>query len=186
LKSKSSANSAKGFGVSQRSAQTGRSPQSPPEATASLAPYVRSLPLVIDAMLELGQVTAEDCVYDLGCGDGRMLLTAAQRRGVRGLGVDIDPERIKEANAAAHQLGLLSQVRFQQQDLLTLDLSPATVVMFYLLPQSNLKLRQKLQRELAPGSCILTHSFDMGDWPPTGTAQVSDVINTYNIYLWRV
>ncbi|MEB3359306.1 MAG: class I SAM-dependent methyltransferase [Synechococcales bacterium] len=187
--SRSSSKSAKGFGASRRSdrsGQGGRSPQNSPDLAPSLAPYVRTLPQVIDAMLELGQVTAADCVYDLGCGDGRMLLTAAQQRGVGGLGVDIDPERIQEANAAARELGLSPQIRFQQQDLLSLDLSPATVVMFYLLPQSNLRLRQKLQTELAPGSRILTHSFDMGDWPPTRTAQVSDVINTYNIYLWQV
>ncbi len=152
----------------------------------SLAPYVRTLPVVIDAMLELGQVAAGDRLYDLGCGDGRMLLTAAQKRGAKGVGVDLNADRIYEANAAAQSFGLDAQVQFQQQDLMTVDLSPATVVAFYLLPQSNLLLRNKLQTELAPGSRIITHSFDMGDWQPTRTAQVSDVINTYSIYLWEI
>ena len=137
-------------------------------------------------MLNLGQVTETDCLYDLGCGDGRILITAAQRYGVKGIGVDLDPERIQEANNAARQRGLIPQIRFKCQDLLNVDLSSATVVTFYLLPESNLRLRQKLQKELAPGSRIITHSFDMGDWLPTRTTQVSDVINTYNIYLWEI
>lgn len=137
-------------------------------------------------MLELGDVSDADCVYDLGCGDGRILITAAQQRGVRGLGVDIDPVRVQEANEAAHRLHLHPHIRFEQRDLRTLDLSPATVVTFYLLPQSNLQIRQKLQRELAPGSRVMTHSFDMGDWKPTRTTQVADVINTYTIYLWEI
>lgn len=137
-------------------------------------------------MLDLGQVTAADCVYDLGCGDGRILLTAAQQRGAKGLGVDIDAARVKEAKDAARKLKLYPQIRFKQQDMLTLDLSPATVVVLYLLPKTNLQLREKLQAELAPGSRIITHSFDMGDWLPTRTTQVADVINTYPIYLWEV
>lgn len=168
---------AKGFGLSQ--SQRSRRP------AQSLAPYVRTLPVVIEAMLELGQVTASDCLYDLGCGDGRILLTAAQQRGVTGLGVDIDAERVQEATDAARRLNL-SNIQFKQQDLLTLDLSPASVVTLYLLPQTHLQLRQKLQTELAPGSRIITHSFDMGDWQPTHMAQVSDVINTYNIYVWEL
>ncbi len=155
-------------------------------ANQSLAPYVRTLPQVIDAMLALGKVTQADCVYDLGCGDGRILLTAAQKCGATGLGIDIDPERIQEANATVDHLGLGSRIQFTQQDLLEVDLSPATVVTFYLLPESNLRLREKLQTELAPGSRVITHSFHMGDWRPTRTARVSDVINTYTIYLWEI
>lgn len=158
----------------------------PKRSKQSLAPYVRTLPQVIKAMLELGQVTETDYIYDLGCGDGRILITAAQQYGVKGMGVDLDPERVQEATYAARQLGLVPRIRFQQKDLLKVDLSPATVVTFYLLPESNLRLRQKLQTELAPGSRIITHSFDMGDWLPTRTTQVSDVINTYTIYLWEI
>lgn len=152
----------------------------------SLAPYVRTLPIVVDAMLEAAKVTEADYVYDLGCGDGRIVLTAAQRYGARGLGVDIDAARIKEAKAAARERGLVPQVRFKHQDLMSVDLSSATVVTLYLLPDSNLRIRQKLQAELQPGSRIITHSFDMGDWQPTRTTQVSDVINTYTIYVWDV
>ncbi|MEB3212234.1 MAG: methyltransferase domain-containing protein [Leptolyngbyaceae bacterium] len=156
------------------------------QAKQSLAPYVRTLPIVIDAMLEAGHVTENDTVYDLGCGDGRIVLTAAQHFGAKGLGVDIDAERIKEARAIARERGLASRVQFKQQDLMSMDLSPATVVTLYLLPDSNLRLRQKLQTELAPGSRIITHSFDMGDWEPARTAQVADVINTYTIYVWEI
>ncbi len=137
-------------------------------------------------MLEIAQVRSSDCVYDLGCGDGRILIRAAQHRGVRGLGVDLDPERIQEARRSARELDLVPQIAFKQQDLLTLDLSPASVVIFFLLPESNLKLRAKLHQELRPGSRIVTHSFDMGDWVPTEVTHVSDVINTYPIYLWQI
>ncbi|MBD2103690.1 class I SAM-dependent methyltransferase [Leptolyngbya sp. FACHB-261] len=137
-------------------------------------------------MLALAQVTAEDLVYDLGCGDGRIVITAAEQWGARGLGVDLDPERIREAKQRAKQAGIEHLVRFKQQNLLNLKLSPATVVALYLLPGSNLRLRDKLRSELAPGSRIVTHSFDMGDWPPSQVTQVSDVINTYPIYLWQL
>ncbi|MEN9226792.1 MAG: class I SAM-dependent methyltransferase, partial [Thermostichus sp. DRC_bins_24] len=155
-----------------------RSEHQQPEAT-SLAPYVRTLPLVIDAMLELAQVGAEDTLYDLGCGDGRVLIRAAQRFGTPGLGVDIDPERIREARQRAQEAQVQERVQFLQQDLLTVDLSPATVVCCYLLPRSNLLIRDKLRSELQPGARLVTHSFDMGDWLPTATATASDVINTY-------
>jgi len=175
----------KGFGGGFGDSSSSRSRRSR-QSVQSLAPYVRTLPIVIDAMLDLGQVTEDDNVYDLGCGDGRILLAAAQQRGAQGLGVDIDAERVKEANDAARHLGLYPRIQFKQQDLLTLDLSPATIVVLYLLPKSNLQLRQKLQTELSPGARIITHSFDMGDWQPTRTTQVADVINTYNIYVWNV
>lgn len=152
----------------------------------SLAPYVRTMPAVIEAMLQLGQVKASDVLYDLGCGDGRILLTAAQQRGASGLGVDIDPERVQDARRQARSLGVEDRVKFARQNLLTLDLSAATVVTLYLLPQSNLRLRSKLQTELAPGTRILSHSFDMGDWPPTATSSTTDAINTYPIYLWVI
>ncbi len=150
-----------------------------------LAPYVRTLPQVIEALLDLGQVGSGDRLYDLGCGDGRIPLAAAQR-GAQSVGVDVDPERIQEARARAEELGLTDQVTFEIQDLLTTDLSTATVVTAYLLPAAHLKLRHKLQTELKPGSRVLTHSFDMGDWLPTQTAEVSDVINRYPLYLWVV
>ncbi|MCJ2543147.1 SAM-dependent methyltransferase [Thermostichus vulcanus] len=158
----------------------------PNSSTISLAPYVRTLPVVIDAMLDLAQVGSEDTLYDLGCGDGRVLIRAAQRFGTRGVGVDIDPERILEAEQQAQAAGVQDRVNFLQQDLLTLDLAPATVVSCYLLPRSNLLIRDKLRSELQAGARLVTHSFDMGDWIPTATTTVSDVINTYTIYLWQI
>jgi cyclopropane fatty-acyl-phospholipid synthase-like methyltransferase len=166
--------SGKGFGKLQ------------PTNPESLAPYVRTLPKVITALLELGQVTSEDLVYDLGCGDGRVVIQAATTCGARGLGVDIDPERIQEARQSAEEAQVSHLVRFRCQDLMTLDLSHATVVFLYLLPSTHMKLRQKLQTEMRQGSRILTHSFDFDDWQPTAVTTVSDVINTYSLYLWTI
>ncbi len=151
-----------------------------------LAPYVRTLPIVIEAMLEAGGVTAEDRLYDLGCGDGRILITAAQTRGVCGVGVDIDLERIQDAQQQAVRSQVSEQVEFRCQDLLTVDLSQATVVTLYLLPESNLRIRDRLQQHLPQGARIISHSFDMGDWEPTLTTTVSDVINTYPIFVWTI
>ncbi len=171
--------SSRGFGRSQRSStDLGRG--------VRLAPYVRTLPVVIEAMLQLGQVSEQDQLYDLGCGDGRIVITAAELYGARGLGVDLDPERIQEARQQARARGVADQVRFKVMDLQKLDLSPATVVTLYLLPETQLQIRDKLRRELHPGARILTHSFHLGDWLPTATTQVSDVINTYSIYLWQI
>lgn len=164
----------KGFGYSQ------------PTQAENLAPYVRTLPAVITALLELGQVTSEDLVYDLGCGDGRVVIQAATTCGARGLGVDIDPERIQEARQSAEEAQVSHLVRFHCQDLMTLDLKHATVIFLYLLPSTNMKLRQKLQTELRQGTRILTHSFDFADWQPNAFTTVSDVINTYSLFLWRI
>ncbi|MEL7476357.1 MAG: methyltransferase domain-containing protein [Cyanobacteria bacterium J06555_12] len=152
----------------------------------SLAPYVRTMPVVIDAMLKLANVTSEDVVYDLGCGDGRIVLAAAAQYGASGVGIDIDPECIKTARDRAKSSGLQQLVTFKQQDLLTVNLSAATVVTLYLLPESNLKLKDKLRSQLNPGTRILSHSFHMGDWPPDAISEASDAINTYPVYLWRV
>lgn len=175
---KKSSSSGRGFGSALPPKPCGLPP-------GYLAPYVRTLPRVIEALLDLGQVGPKDRLLDLGCGDGRIVLAAAAR-GAQGIGVDLDPERIREAQAQAETLGLSDQVHFEVQDLLNADLSKATVVSAYLLPQANLKLRHKLQTELRPGSRLLTHSFDMGDWIPTQTAEVADVINRYPLYLWVV
>ncbi|WP_017325899.1 cyclopropane-fatty-acyl-phospholipid synthase family protein [Synechococcus sp. PCC 7336] len=157
-----------------------------PRKPTRLAPYVRTMPVVISAMLDLARVTAEDVVYDLGCGDGRIVLAAARQYGAAGVGVDIDRDCIRIARDRARELGLGDRVQFLQQDLMALDLSPATVVTLYLLPRSNLALRDKLRAELQAGTRILSHSFDMGNWEPEATASAADAINTYPIYLWRV
>jgi ribosomal protein L11 methylase PrmA len=121
-------------------------------------------------------------VYDLGCGDGRVVIEAAKRYGVRGVGIDIDPQRIAEANANARAAGVTHLVEFRLADLFETDLREATVVTLYLLPSLNVKLRPKLQKELRKGSRIVSHDFDMGDWKPLQTASV----NGRNVYLWTI
>lgn len=138
----------------------------PPWAQQSLAPFVPTPQDVVARMLELAGVTKSDVVYDLGCGDGRIVITAAKKYGARGVGVDIDPERIAESKANAEKAGVTKLVEFRQQDAMTVDVSPATVVTLYLLTDSNLKLRPILTKQLKPGSRIVSHAFSMGDWPP--------------------
>ena len=137
---------------------------------------------VVDAMLKLANVKAGDVVYDLGCGDGRIVITAAQRYGVRGVGIDIDPQRIKEATANAQKAGVTDKVKFVQADLFETNISDANVVTLYLLPSLNLKLRPKLMRELRAGSRVVSHSFDMGDWKP----DQEQSIEGRHVYLWTI
>ena len=133
-------------------------------------------------MLKLAGVTQNDIVYDLGCGDGRIVVTAARQFGARGVGIDIDPERIQEANELAKRTGANDRVRFIQGDLFETNISEATVVTLYLLTRLNLKLRPKLLAELKPGTRIVSHAFDMGDWEP----EKRESVGSGNIYLWRV
>jgi ubiquinone/menaquinone biosynthesis C-methylase UbiE len=137
---------------------------------------------VVNAMLKLAEVTSKDIVYDLGCGDGRFVVTAARQFGARGVGIDIDPERIKEARALAERTQANDKVRFIEGDLFDTDISEATVVTLYLLTRLNLKLRPKLMKELKPGTRIVSHAFDMGDWKPEKSEQVGGS----TIYLWRI
>ena len=152
----------------------------------SLAPFVPSPYDVVQRMLTLAEVTRDDIVYDIGCGDGRIVITAAQRFGARGVGIDIDPQRIAEANANAERAGVQHLVKFIQQDAMTVDVSEATVVTLYLLSSSNLKLRPLLTSQLAPGSRIVSHAFSMGDWEPDVLDLYEDERgNTRSLYLWR-
>ena len=144
------------------------------------------MPVVIDAMLKLANVTSDDVVYDLGCGDGRIVLAAAAEYGATGVGIDIDSECINTARELAKSSGLNRLVTFKKQDLLTANISAATVVTLYLLPDSNLKLKDKLRTQLNPGTRILSHSFHMGNWQPDVVSEASDAINTYPIYLWTI
>jgi precorrin-6B methylase 2 len=144
--------------------------------------YVPTPEPVVDAMLQLAQVNSDDLVYDLGSGDGRIPITAAQRYGARGVGIDLNPERIQEANANLQRSGVVNNVEFRQQDLFETDLSKASVVTLYLLPEVMTKLRPKLLQELRPGTRIVSHAFDMGDWKPQ---QVQEV-DGRTIYLWVV
>jgi ribosomal protein L11 methylase PrmA len=145
-------------------------------------PYVPTPETVVSAMLRLAQVKKGDVLYDLGSGDGRIVIAAARRYGIRAVGIDIDPRRIAEANAKAREAGVANRVRFIRQDLFDADFSEATVVTLYLLPRLNLKLRPKLLAELRPGTRIVSHGFDMGDWKPERVVEVGN--NT--IYLWVV
>ena len=156
----------------------------PPPARVELdVPFVPTRQEVVEAMLELAGVTASDLVYDLGCGDGRIIVTAARKYGARGVGVDIDPERIEDANYLATRLGVTHRVRFIQGDLFDADIHDATVVMLYLLPAINLKLKPKLLRELKAGTRIVSHDFTMGrDWLPEKTVRMG----RDTIYLWTV
>jgi SAM-dependent methyltransferase len=149
------------------------SAQKRPDAP-QLAPYVPTPQDVVDRMLLLAGVTKADVVYDLGCGDGRIPITAARKYGARGYGVDIDPQRIAEANANAKAAGVAHLVTFALQDAMKTDVSGASVVTTYLLTASNLKLRPMLTKQLKPGSRIVTHSFGMGDWTPEKADSFTD------------
>jgi SAM-dependent methyltransferase len=137
---------------------------------------------VVETMLKMAAVGRQDVVYDLGCGDGRIVITAAQRYGARGVGIDIDPERIAEATENAKRAGVAGRVKIVRGDLFETDISGASVVTLYLLTDLNLKLRPKLLRELNPGTRVVSHAFAMGDWKPERTAEVSGT----TVYLWRI
>ena len=157
-----------------------------PAVQQSLAPYVPTPQAVVDKMLELAEVNAKDIVYDLGCGDGRIVITAAKKYGARGVGVDIDPERIKESQANAKKQGVENLVTFKLEDAMKVDVSEATVVTLYLLSSSNAILRPILTRQLKPGARIVSHAFSMGDWQPLKTESISDESGfTRTIYLWK-
>src|SRR5215470_17646726 len=136
-------------------------------------PFVPTRQEVVEQMLRLAEVKPEDVVYDLGCGDGRIVVTAAQKFGARGVGVDIDPQRVAEANANAKRAGVEKRVAFKLDDLFQADIHEATVVTLYLLPDVNLRLKPKLLRDLKPGTRVVSHDFNMGDdWQPEKTVRV--------------
>ena len=137
---------------------------------------------VVDTMLRMAAVTKKDTVYDLGCGDGRIVITAAQRYGARGVGIDIDPDRVSEATENVRKAGVADRVRIVRGDLFEADISAATVVTLYLLTDLNLKLRPKLLRDLKPGTRVVSHAFSMGDWAPERTTEVAGT----TVYLWRI
>ena len=152
----------------------------------SLAPYVPTPQDVVDRMLTLAGVTEEDTIYDLGCGDGRIVITAASRFGARGVGIDFDPQRIAESNANAARANVEHLVKFIEQDAMQVDVSDATVVTLYLLSSSNEKLRPILTRQLRPGARIVSHAFSMGNWTADTIDRFEDARgNTRTLYLWR-
>jgi SAM-dependent methyltransferase len=145
-------------------------------------PYVPTPENVVSAMLKLADVHKGDLVYDLGCGDGRIVIAAAKDFGARGVGVDINPDRIREAKENARKAGVTDLVSFREGDLFDAPLDGATVVALYLLPSVNLRLRPKLLHDLKPGARVVSHSFDMGDWKPDKQVEVGATI----LYLWII
>ncbi|MCC7416065.1 MAG: class I SAM-dependent methyltransferase [Acidobacteria bacterium] len=156
--------------------QTAQAPARKPDVI-----YVPTPQDVVDAMLDLAGVKPGDVVYDLGCGDGRFVISAA-KRGARGVGVDIDPDRIEEATMNARRAGVTSRVKFITADLFETDIHEATVVTLFLLPDLNVKLRPRLLAELRPGARVVSHLFDMGGWKPDRTITASDG----PVYLWTI
>ncbi len=156
--------------------------------TASQAPrtpdvhFVPTPTAVVDAMLELANVTASDVVYDLGSGDGRIVIAAARKFGARGVGIELDPQLVNQANRNARKAGVADKVSFLSADLFNVDISEATVVTLYLLRSINLRLQPKLMRELKPGTRVVSHRFDMGDWKPERELTVRGV----HVYLWTI
>jgi len=152
-----------------------------------LAPYVATPQEVVDRMLEIAEVRPTDVVYDLGSGDGRIVITAAKRYGARGVGFELDEKLVRRAQDNARRAGVTSLVEFRQQDVMTVDLSPATVVTLYLLQDVNLKLRPIILSQLPLGARVVSHKFHMGDWRPDRTEKVQATSgDVHTLYLWRI
>ncbi len=149
-------------------------------------PYVSTPQPVVDAMLRLAEVRRDDVLYDLGCGDGRIVITAARSFGARGVGIDLDPRRIDEANAAARSAGVSGRVRFVVQDLFKTDFSEASVLTLYLFPELNAKLLPKIRAELRPGARVVSHQFGIGDWIPERTEAVQAGTERSEIFRWTL
>jgi SAM-dependent methyltransferase len=164
-------------GCGRALAQARKAPKRPPDVR-----YEPSTPEITRGMLKLAEVSRKDVVYDLGCGDGRIVIMAAKEFGARGVGIDIDPQRIEESIANARLAEVEKRVVFREGDLFEADIREATVVMLYLWPWINLKLKDKLLAELKPGTRIVSHSHDMGEW----AAEKDLVVEGDRIYLWTV
>jgi tRNA G37 N-methylase Trm5 len=155
--------------------------QDMPSENKKIVPFVPTPQEVVDKMIELGGVKKGDTVYDMGSGDGRIVITAA-KKGARAVGFEIDGDLVKESRGNIKKAGVENLAEIRQQDILTVDLAPANVVTMYLLPDVNLKLRPNVLSQMKPGSRIVSHAFDMGDWKPDKTERV----NGRTIYLWIV
>ena len=152
-------------------------------------PYVPTTQVAVEAMLKLAGVTRDDVVYDLGCGDGRIVVTAAKLYGARGVGIDIDPQHIREANENAKKAGVEQLVRFEENDLFKSNIREASVVTLFLLTSVNARLRPKLLQELRPGTRVVSNTFDMGDWKPDKQFTVDTGDEGYfskKLYLWTI
>ena len=154
-----------------------------------LAPFVPTPQSVVEMMLTMAGISKDDIVYDLGSGDGRIVITAAKKYGAKGVGFEIDDDLIQEAREKARTEGVSHLVDFRKQDVMTVDLSPATVVTLYLLPEANLRLRPRILSQLRVGARVVSHNYDMGDWAPLRAAEVRDTESSHSlhwVYLWRI
>jgi len=152
-----------------------------------IVPYVPTPQEVVDRMLALAEVKKDDVVYDLGSGDGRIVITAAKKFGVKAVGFEIDPQRIKESRENIKKAGVGHLVEIRQQDIRTVDLSPASVLTMYLLPEVNLMIRPNIWKQMKAGSRVVSHDFDMGDWKPLKTEYIKDGSSwDHTLYLWHV
>jgi len=152
----------------------------------SLAPFVPTPQEVVDKMLQVAGVKKDEMVYDLGCGDGRIIITAAQKFGARSTGVELDPDLFKKTQARIAELKLESRVKIIHGNLLEVDLSPANVVTLYLLTDSNTRLKPNLEKYLKPGSRVVSHDFQVTGWTPTKVEKVTRDSRTHTIYLYEV
>jgi SAM-dependent methyltransferase len=150
------------------------------------APYVSTPYPVVEEMLALAKVGPADTVYDLGCGDGRFVITAAAKFGARGVGIDLDPKRLEEGVAGAKRAGVGGRVSFRQEDLFKTDFSAASVVTLFLFPELNARLAPRLRASLRPGSRIVAYQFGIPGWAPDESSQVNIDGNSHDMYLWRV
>jgi len=158
-----------------------------PRDEASLAPYVATPQMVVDEMLRLVSVGKNDVVYDLGSGDGPIVIAAARTYGARGVGFELDAGLVSQSTENARGAGVAHLVEFRHQDVVTVDLSPATVVTIYLSREANLKLRPALQTQLRAGARVVTHDYDMGDWKPEAIRPLVDESGRLRtLYLWRI
>ena len=171
------------FGPSEALAQAARAN----DEGKKIVPYVPTPQEVVDRMLDLAQVKKGDVVYDLGSGDGRIVVTAAKKYGVKAIGFEIDPERIKESHENIKKAGVGHLVEIRQQDIRAVDLSQASVLTMYLLPEVNLMIRPNIWKQMKPGSRVVSHDFDMGDWKPLKTEHIKDSSSwDHTLYLWHV
>lgn len=150
-------------------------------------PYVPTHQMIVDEMLRMAEVKGDDVLYDLGSGDGRIPITAAKQFGTRGVGIDLNPVRVTEANQNAREAGVTDKVRFVEGDIFKSDFREASVVTLYLLPAINLQLKPQLMEQLKPGTRVVSHNYDMGNWQPeqTKTITTPDGVDHF-IYFWRI
>jgi SAM-dependent methyltransferase len=172
-----------GTGVSSQLAQA----QQAGFESKKIVPFVPTPQEVVERMLELAQVKKGDVVYDLGSGDGRIVITAAKKYGVKAVGFEIDRDLLRQSRENIRKEGVGQLAEIREQDILTVDLSPASVVTMYLLPDVNLSLRPNVWRELKPGSRVVSHDFDMGDWKAQKTEAIKDKSGwDHTLYLWVI